>query len=686
MTWAHRIALGSARVLLLLWAVGLGIAAWQLGSWRQELSSMLVQLNADRQFRARAQDREAVDPEWYRRKALTLLSANERMRRDTAWTLFVPGSWRLFDDLEEQLQARIASEFGDIVVETLRRELLARASRLTGVPQLRGTAELDPSARCEAPRVAVSRRQLSGAAEDLPEFAALAKYVQDMAALDEAVSAFLSLQNQGGQPEQLRKLVAYALQKDLRGPLAGSVRMFQGPDEVSLQPAVMLPRLQGAARCSLEKGTAALHARLLQTNDLFALEQGLAKRSAGLFDTASRPLPFDRTLERYRAVHALLQDQHALLAKGRNAWMRQGSLQLGPGYDALLQRVGAIRLLGPEVVQQVQAQSARAYAEFRLQFESAFGTGEPGIVWLEREGRFGLSPQRTALRAGLGNLLQQPFMGEVGAARVSKLSTAGSLAAVTTEAQELAQMRERYMQDGLPTFPPFAQPAVRRVVNARVAELVYQQAYRSVKSALPPPDAPVEPASFRTLREHVAVLQELLKEAQAPAWGERLAALLDAELARRLGAIHAEWRRQPMFETRAADFAWWQGESLPLAHALGATEAVSLSRTAARLEVLGQQGKMLLALGSPALASDPSVQNWSALQSELERYQGRQPDSSLLRLERYLVTLGPDFRRDNCAERLAAYAPQADHGDEIARLHAQLHAALSQRCVELRPL
>jgi hypothetical protein len=72
------------------------------------------------------------------------------------------------------------------------------------------------------------------------------------------------------------------------------------------------------------------------------------------------------------------------------------------------------------------------------------------------------------------------------------------------------------------------------------------------------------------------------------------------------------------------------------------------------------------------------------LQSEVERYTARAADSSLLRLERYVAALGPDFRRENCAERLAANVPTGANEDEIAQRHAQLHAALASRCSQLR--
>jgi len=686
----RRHAYDFARGLLVVWALGICVAAVQLGSWRQELTRTLMQLNADAQFRARVQRREAVDPEWYRRKALSLLSATERMRQDTSWKLFVPGSWQVFDDLEEQLRERIAREFGDIVVETIRRELYARASQLTGIPVVDGGGDLQVDGECQSPAPQNPERKLTAAAEDLPEFVAVADYVTQVEQLDAAVQAFLSLQYAGGQPQQLRRLVAYTLHTDLPGDLARSAVLFHGPEEVSLQPALMQTRLQWATRCSLAKAMTALHTRLLNTNDLFALEQGLVARSTGLFDAAARPAAFDRTLERYRAVQGLLDDQQALLTKGRNDWMRSGTLQLGPAYQQVLRKIASTRLLGPEVLQQVEGQSGAAFAEFRRQFEAAFGSqGEPGIVWMEKEHRFGLSPDRAGLRLGLAALLKAPFMAEEGPQPVPRPRAGTSLVLVGDEARTLADARVRFLSDHLGTFPAYAQPVVGRVVDARVSELIYQKAYRSLKAALPSdPQAPLDPVSFRQQRDQVLALQALLRETGGAGFGDRLGATLDGELLRRLALIQEDWRQQPLHDARSSDFGWWQGEGLALAQAVGGADApsvpVMINRMATRLDLLSQQARTMIALGSPALTADPSVQRWLRLQAELERYQARGADSSLLRLERYLTALGPDLRRENCAERLGAQAAATANEDEIAQRMLQIHAALVTRCTELR--
>lgn len=677
-----------AHAMLAAWGIGIAVAAWQLDGWREDLSRTLLQLNADARFRARAHGRESVDPEWYRRKALALLSSMERLQHDAAWTAFLPGSWKPFDTIEEQVQARLEREFNDIVVETLRRELYARAGRLTGVPLARGTGDLQVGGDCQSPVPQNIERKLTAAAEDLPEFVAVADYVRNVEKLDEAAQSFLALQYSSGQPEQLRQLVGYALGKELPGRLDGAVRMFQVGDEVNVQPALMQARLQWATRCSLMKAMGALHTRLLATNDLFALEQGYVERSNGLFDAPVRPATFDRTLERYRAVHALLDDQNALLAKGRNDWMGQGTLQLGGAYQDMMKRIAHMTLLGPETLAQLQSQSGAAFAEFRRQFELAFGSqGDPGIVWLEGENRFGLSADRTALRQGLGALLQTSFMTDT-AASAKETAPTGSLAKVLQEARALAAERTKAQSEIVPQFPPRAQPVVTRVIDARVSELIYQRAFRTLKASLPS-DAtgPLDVVSFRQQREQVAALQAVLKETGGAGFGDRLVATLDGELLRRLARLQDDWKQQPIEDARMTDFGWWQGEPLALAQSLGAGDTgaapPSFGRIATHLDLLVQQAKPLLALGSPAMASDPGALRWVQLQAELARYAARASDSSLLRLERYVTALGPDLRRENCAERLAQ-APAADGDDEIAQRHRQLHEALSQRCQELR--
>lgn len=681
----HRFAVAA----LLVWAVGIGVAAMRLDAWSSELSRTLVQLAADAQFRTRlAQYRDAVDPEWYRRKALSLLAANEKLRSDAAWTLFVPGSWQLFDDLEERLAARIEREFADIVVETIRRELYARAARLTGArPAEGGNSAMDAVRGCAAPMPNAASRRLSAAPEDLPEYLAVQDYLRELERFDQAVQAFLALQQSGARDaELLRQLVRYTLDAELTGPLARSSRMFRSAEEVPLQPALMRSAMQWAARCSLLKGMEALYTRLLASNELLALEEALAQQSHGLFD-GTRALPFDRAVERYRSVAALLQDQEILLGQGRNGWMRQASLRLGSGHAELLERIRRNGLLGTEVLAQLEARAGAAFAQFRRQFEARFGSaGQPGIVWLEPQQRFSLAPERIALRAGLSALLQQPFMQEQAAPRKEPANAASGKSLGLEEATAWMESRERFVRDTLPLFPAFAQPSVARMADARLADLVYQRAYRAIKAAEPPEAAALDAAAYRRQGAKVALVQATLDRLGARGLSARLAALHAEPLLKRLAALQLQSEQLALYQPAAGNFAWWHGEPAPLWQALGAADGAAMQRTLAdqvtRLEALQRQAAPLLA-AAPALAEHPQVQAWQELATELERWRTRHADSSLLALERYLLALGAELRRDNCVEKLAMQSPPR-HGNQIAQRYLQLHEALLHRCANLR--
>jgi type VI secretion system protein ImpL len=272
---------------------------------------------------------------------------------------------------------------------------------------------------------------------------------------------------------------------------------------------------------------------------------------------------------------------------------------------------------------------------------------------------------------------------------LKKSSDAVSLARVLEDARALSQERARARAEVVPLFPEPAQPVVARVIDARVSEVIYQRAFRSLKASLPQDaSAPLDLHALREQREQVRALQAVLKETGGTWFGDRLASVLDTEVLRGLAALQQDGQQPSLREAASADVARWQGEPLALAKALGADAGPALppsfARVAIRLDLLAQQARTLLALGSPALAADPAAARWIGLQAELERYAAHASDSSLLRLERYLGALGPDLRRENCAERLASQTLVALHDDEIAQRHQQLHQALTQRCGELR--
>jgi hypothetical protein len=146
--------------------------------------------------------------------------------------------------------------------------------------------------------------------------------------------------------------------------------------------------------------------------------------------------------------------------------------------------------------------------------------------------------------------------------------------------------------------------------------------------------------------------------------------------------LHEELRRLPLMSPRAADFGWWQGDAAPLWQLLGAGDAAAVQRR------LAEHAGLLAGVARKAqplvpLVDEPTGQRWRALLAELEHWQQRKPDSSGVALEKYLLALGGDLRRENCSERLAAQAAPTAAADELAQGLARMHAALKARCEAL---
>ena len=609
--------------LLAVWLGVLVLAAARLGAWSDETVHTLLQMRADATFRLRmAEHRRPISREWYRSKALALIAAGDRIEDDDSWWLAIPGSWHRADNLRGRVQARIEREFSEIAVETLRRELNFRASRLTGVAQDSASGELLPGRGC-SPRVAPVRD-----ATVLPELAIVQSQLADLEELDQAVQDLAALQrSERPDPARLRQLVAYALGAQLPGPLSRSaafLRHSMGAPDLA-QVAVRRARLQQAALCSLQQSMAALDERVFEHNDLLAVQAQLARRTHELFGPRAPQRPYAETVAGWREVIALVGRQEQLLDGGESGWMMQATAGLGPVHDALLARITQVGLLGPEAAQLLRRQSADALQRLRRQLAGALASGtEPGLIWVEREGRLVLSPQRLALRDELAALLREPFMAPPLEPHFAKVPTAP----LAWESQRLeaalawAAVRNRFVAERLPKFPVSAQPAVARVVDRQFGARVEETALGAMSPASGNANLLLDAPAWRSQRQQLARVQTLLAHLGARAGAERLRALAAADAAGRLALADQALAQTPLYSARTRDFGWWQGEGSPILQAFEVSDAKGLRRVLAqqfgRLDALGRQAAAFAQ--APLPGTEAQAARWQGIAAELARY------------------------------------------------------------------
>lgn len=696
----HRALRWTAVLFLGGWGIGLAVATWQLHRHNGTLVSALSQLQHDAQYRMRALQRgETIPTAWYRNKALSLLAMNERLRTDGTSSFFMPGSWQPFDDLNERVIERIEREFGDIAVGTLRRELMARVSQLSGVEQDEATGEFIVGASCSLPpsfrTIGDAPRKNGLLVDDQPEFGALQRFLGSAEQLDTALQAVERLrQPSTGNADDLRVAVRYALGAELPADLSRNLRYFRQAAEGNALAIPLVP-VQDALRCALDKGTAQLDARLFANNELLVSEQALARLLPSLAGAAT----FARTTASYREVIAAIKDQEDLVASGKGGWMRQPVLALGGSYDRTIARIEQNRLLGQASADAVRGRAQDAFQKFRAEFNLRLGGAQPGLVWQDKEGRFALAPERIALRDALTALLAQPFMA---AARDRELPGAGQRSAPVWDLPRLDQalaigdVRKRYMSEGMLAFPSSVRPGIEAALNAHFAQLVVDQVAEAAVGAgdglragsgmLMATDT--QAAAYEASRQRLAKVQALLYELGAGARAEDLRAMISRDALQRLEAVDEAFNQSELYAMRGRDFQGWRGERGPMLVAFGVSDTGSLAAYLGqqfnRAETLGKLADGYIAALDGAGAGSVLAQRWQAINRDLERYRLKNPNSSLLLLEQFLGTTGAEIDRETCAAKLAGKAPAARIGDYFADRHQQIYSALLARCYELQ--
>lgn len=689
-----------AGLVLGCWSLGLVVATVQLDRRNPDLTRALMQIEADANIRARASERgEVVPTDWYRSKTLALLAEIEKLGNGRAWTFFMPGSWEIFDNLDERVAERIEREFGEIAINTLRRELYARAAELTGVAQDASTAELIIGGECMVPTgfaaLKTAPRKASLAVEDLAEFNALLQYLSAVERLDQAIVSMARLQKPSAtEASDLRLLVKYTLGAELPGNMSQSLRFFRGSEGAAAPASISTAHIRQAVQCSLGKGAAALDQRLFVGNDLLVSERLLVGQYAKLFAGDPRTGNFAQTVGGYRDILAAIKEQEGLVASGKGAWMRQPSLNLGPAYDAALARISqSPRLLGPETAEQVRLRAVAEFQKFSVEFYARYGSdGTSGVLWQDKEGKFGLSPERLALRDALTGLLAQPFMTEPRDREMPEMQAQNTLLwdiGKLDQALSLADAHKRFNAEALVKFPPSTRASMSGFVNQQFARLVSDYAIEALSlSGRSDPNALADAASFDAARGRLVKVQALLVELGAKNKADNLRSLISQDALVRLKQVDDSLNRSDLLALRTRDFSDWLGDRGPLLAAFGVADSPGMMQYLAvqfgRAESLGRQSEIYLASLDAAAAESQLARRWQAINRELERYRLKTPGGSLVLYEQFLVTIGSDIDRSNCAEKLTGKAPGARPGDYFAEKHLLVYTGLLRRCNELR--
>lgn len=676
-----------------VWVTGLVAGTVILQQQSQHLQQVLQRLQLDSDARLLAAQRgQPLPAVLQRERTLALLQLMEQMDHRRLWSLFMPGSWPLLDDLPQRLRERLERAFGEVAVTGLRQGLYERAARLAGAPQDPATGEPIAGSNCQPP-LSNPVESAAGAPatlgfEDLPAFARWLDYLGSVEQLDQATSALQRLLDtaQPAAGQDLAVLVQVVLGTELPGNAAHAADLFRTP--AARQGGLAVASLQSALHCGLRQVQARLQQRAFDENDLLLALQALDSRITSLAGGDQGDSPDDST-QAWRDLHSELRELDQLLARGGGAWMQRHSLQPGAAWERGLARIAASPLLGPDRARQARSEAEAAFQRFDGALSEAIqSSGALGVFWQDKEGRWAASAELGSLREGLQALFAQPWMLGPGDASLPDSGEAliGWDAARLDQALAVADLRKRVQTETLGRFPPGLRDPVLQVVNQQLAAQVAQHLGAALL-----PGVSGDPTGAEGERARLTRLQLLLRELGARRLAEQLRALQQRNAMARLRALDDALERAELYAPAGRSFAAWQGERSPVLAAFGLPDAgalaVYLGQQRQRSETLAREAEALLGpnggTGGSAAAGG-LAERWSSIARDLERYRLKNPNSSLLALENFLTAMAGEVDAGNCSERLARGAVLPRGADFFAQRHQQLAQTLQRRCSELR--
>jgi type VI secretion system protein ImpL len=675
------------------WGVGLVASGLVLHRQVDVLQRTLGRIQHDSELQLRAaQLGQTMPADWQRERTLVLLQLMEQTDNMRLWSVFMPGSWPVFDDLPMLTRERLERAFEETAVDALRQGLYERTARLTGVPRDSASGELIAEVPCGdpvLPATGESIRKQTLALEELPEFSRLLAYVAAVEQIDQATQALQRLLDPAVPAEgsDLSLLVRVILGTDLPGGFDNAASLFRS--RAARDGGLNVNSMQVALQCSLRRSVAALDRRAFTESDLLSILSSLNQRIDELAAPDGVSEGEAAAPEDWRALLEDLSSLEALFSRGGGAWMTRPNLQPGPDWERILARISALRLLGPASANQVRLASEAAFSDLHTELQNVTGA-ELSLApfWSEKDARWISGDELHALREALQNLLSQPWMTR----GPERTLDSGGQALVSWDlgrldkALSIVDLRKRVDSEHLTRFPQELRPAIEQLVKQQLA----LQAMDHLANALIPGGRQLggDMLTIEGERSRLTRLQAVLIELGAPAFAEQLRGILQRDAAARLRALDQALDRADLYAPQGRNFSAWQGEKGPVLAAYAMPDVTALAaylgQQRSRAEVLGREAEHLLGALGAGDSSSMAGDRWSAIVHDLERYRLKNPNSSLFALEGFLVAMSGDIDATNCSERLSRLQLPTRGGDFFASRHQQLGFALQQRCRELR--
>ena len=669
--------------VLLVWG---GELAWSHGDLRRQagrFTDTLAKMNQEQERRL-ADRTEKGHMSYDRYQAASQDIMDDMLQsRGSLSQIAIPASWQWTG--RQDLDQRVANQFGrglsNIVYRTLEKGLNRLTSAQTGALLHPGTLALKEQQACHvSPNSNQEELSTSAVLTDTGPYKRLERFVDDLGEFERARKHLDTLyQQHQGSYQDLVKVAAYTDAFDLPPePAGGASRMLKKtldsnypPDDAAVQRAAQ----QKSLLCAFHEQHNYFIASMIDQHPARLAAQAVAEqlrsgRALGHTGQETSLIPSLQLLGAWIKAPTL-------------AWLNENDSGDGKAYAALLRKVQASALLGPDVADWARKQRAEHVKTLMAELMHPGGNLH-AVLQRNSDGKLALTPELANLQAGLERLTRQVFMVQAATPDTLARQGLGPLWDSKRLNLALAQASEAraYLDKEIPTFPLPFQPELRRHAGQRLADNLLAAAASGV------PAGSHEAETYERLaqaQKPLTGLLEALSSLDADSQHEKLAAVLAAQSNAGLRWLERDLIAGGFYHPREGGFDWWQGTPNPAAQAFSGGDPQALEdylhAQQARLEIAARTAQPLLRLVEAAqgsLSSAPA-RHWSEIGAELARYQEKQPNGRIAQLNSFIRNELASADGRKCT----VGGLTAGGNDLFSERRRALAAALATRCAVL---
>ncbi|HET9226232.1 MAG TPA: hypothetical protein VFR31_06175, partial [Thermoanaerobaculia bacterium] len=569
--------------------------------------------------------------------------------------------------------------------------------------------ELDEEARSRieaaalqeaAPVIATSPDAPVQRIEQMPEFSAFQRYVQDMAEVEQKGRLFNRLP-QARDLQPLGELVLFAFHERL-------------PDSFFERHGIYLAALREANYTPFDPGRfraeSSWQAEKLADNFLAALYRRnpfsarLERLALGL-QVAAVQQPEASETQRFKDLVDRMADVETALAGTELVWAFRRQFNLGPGFAGVLTVIESSAIFDPVSARRIREAGQSGWSSFQRYLATA-GSPITGPLLSVRDGRaeMQLSEGTILLQSALQTFLGQGFVATaVTTSRIRIELPPGTRlvwdAVLLDKATAVTAAFERFREKGISLLPEELRPTLDAVALDRTEAQAIDLIARAQRFE------PISPAVSQTLAEDelragigtfeaagrpVGELMTALGSIRLEAPRRDLSAAVSSEANRLLRSVDRLLDEEKPYEPRLRGFSWWDGLAPASPRAWDADDStgvqVYLETTRRRIADLAQVYAQPLLTWLTRTSDLPHevrllTDKWQGILDDIRGYEAKKPGNPVAAMENYILNEMPKVTTQSC--HTAEIKDARTGGSVFASNLLDLSRQLASRCYAL---